>query len=104
MGASRRAVSMASGSRGASQGATTASTAIATTRARPKTAAVLRRNTRTTSVIADARVEHRVEQVNHEVDQHESGSDEQHASLDQRIVAGLDGPHHHGAEPRPGEH
>src|SRR5215472_499465 len=104
MGASRRAVSMASGSRGASQGATTASTAITTTRARPKRAAALRRNTRTTSVIADARVEYRVEQVDHEVDEHEGGGDEQHAALHQRIVAGLDGAHHHGAEPRPGEH
>src|SRR5215470_3323817 len=104
MGASRRAVSMASGSRGASHGATRASTAITSTRARPKSAAALRRNMRTTSVIADARVEHRVEEIDDQIDHHEAGGDEQHTPLHQGIVARLDGPHHHGAEPRPGEH
>src|SRR5262249_8365954 len=104
MGASRRAVSMASGSRGASHGATRASTAITSTRARPKRAAAPRRNTRTTSVIADTRVEHRVEEIDDQIDHHEGGGDEQHAPLHQRIVARLDGPHHHGPESRPGEH
>src|SRR5262245_36521246 len=103
MGASRRAVSMAFGSRGASQGASRASTAIAATRTRPNSAALLRRNMRMTSVIADARVEDRVEEIHHEVDDHEGGGDEEHAALHQRVVARLDGAHHHGAEPRPRE-
>src|SRR5262245_5050138 len=98
------AVKMAAGSRGASHGATRASTAITITRARPKRAAALRRNTRTTSVIADAGVEHRVEEIDDQIDHHEGGGDEQHAPLHERIVARLDGPHHHGAEPRPREH
>src|SRR4030095_8734241 len=103
MGASRRAVSMASGSRGASHGASTASTAMMTTRPSPKRAALLRRNIRTTSVIADARIEDGVEEIHGEIDQHEGGGDEKHPALYQRIVAGLDSPHHHGAEPRPRE-
>src|SRR5215475_15603189 len=104
MGASRRAVSMASGSRGASHGARTASTAITATRARPKSAALLRRNMRMTSVIADARVEDRVEEIHHEVDNHERGGDEEDPALHQGIVAGLDRTHHHRAEARPREH
>ena len=44
-----------------------------------------------------------VEKIDDEVDQHEGRGDEEHAPLHQRIVARLDGPHHHGAEPRPGE-
>src|SRR5580765_2271279 len=103
MGARRRAVSMASGSRGASQGASTASAAITATRPRPKRAALLRRKTRTTSVIADARIEDRVEEVHGEVDDHEGRRDEQYPALHQRIVARLDGAHHHGPEPGPGE-
>src|SRR5882672_1653581 len=103
MGARRRAVSMASGSRGASQGASTASTAMTATRPRPKIAALLRRKIRTTSVIADARIEDGVEEIDGEVDHHEGGGDEEHPALHQRIVARLYGAHHHGAEPRPRE-
>src|SRR5882724_2845936 len=103
MGASRRAVSMASGSRGASHGASTASTAMTATRPRPKRAALLRRKIRTTSVIADARIEDGVEEIDGEVDHHEGGGDEEHPALHQRIVARLYGAHHHGAEPRPRE-
>src|SRR5712692_1883895 len=103
MGARRRAVSMTSGSRGASHGASTASTAMTATSPRPKRAELLLRNRRTRSVIADARVENGVEEIDDEVDEHEGRGDEEHAALDERIVARLDGAHHHGAEPRPGE-
>src|SRR3984893_10006806 len=103
MGARRRAVSMTSGSRGAIHGASTASTAMTATSPRPKRAALLLRNMRTRSVIADARIEDRVEKIDHEVDEHEGRGDEEHAALDERVVAGLDGAHHHGAEPRPRE-
>src|SRR5438132_2124910 len=103
MGERRRAVSMTSGSRGAIHGASTASTAMTATSPRPKRAELLLRNMRTRSVIADAWIEDGVEEIDHEVDEHEGCGDEEHAALDERIVAGLDGPHHHGAEPRPGE-
>src|SRR6266850_1866316 len=95
-----------------------------TTRARPNTALPLLRNMRVASatperpagatataprlvatlLIADARVEDRVEQVHDQVHHHEGSGDQQHAPLHQRIVAGLDRAHHHGAEPGPGEH
>src|SRR5438093_885520 len=103
MGERRRAVSMTSGSRGAIHGASTASTAMTATSPRPKRAELLLRNMRTRSVIADARIEDGVEEIDHEVDEHEGRGDEEHAALDERVVARLDGPHHHGAEPRPGD-
>src|SRR5712692_8049498 len=102
-GARRRAVSMTSGSRGAIHGASTASTAMTATSPRPKRAELLLRNMRTTSVIADARIEDGIEEIDDEVDEHEARGDEEHAALDEGIVARLDRAHHHGAEPRPGE-
>src|ERR1700682_6240355 len=103
MGARRRAVSMTSGSRGAINGASTASTAMTATSPRPKRAELLLRNMRTRSVIADERIEDRVEEIDDAVAEHEGVVYEEHATLDERIVARLDRAHHHGAEPRPGE-
>src|SRR6202795_860024 len=103
IGKSRRAVSMASGSRGAIHGARTARHAIAITSARPNKAEPLRRKIRAISVIADARIEDGVEKIDDEIDHDEGRRDQQHPTLHQRIVPRLDGAHHHGAESRQGE-
>src|SRR4029453_14945284 len=52
------------------------------------------------SLITDARIEHRVQQIDEQVDADERGGDQEHAALHQRVVAGLDGADH--PEPRPG--
>src|SRR2546426_919558 len=78
MGERRRAVSMTSGSRGAIHGASTASTAMTATSPRPKRAELLLRNMRTRSVIADAWIEDGVEEIDHEVDEHEGRGGEAH--------------------------
>src|SRR5690349_12985662 len=102
---------MRSGSCGASSGASTAAAPSTTTSARPKSALPLRRNMRTASarldrpraaapgvsvvpapltrialLIADARIEDRVEQIDDQVHHHEGGGDQQHPALHQRVV------------------
>src|SRR5215470_3947140 len=102
--ASRRVVSMASGSCGASAGATTAAIATRTTRQSPSSAPPLLPNARATSLIADPRVEDRVEEIHDEIHQHERRGDQQHAALDQRVVTRLDRSHHHRSEAGPGKY
>src|SRR5437868_3864373 len=111
-GRRRFGVSTVSGSGSGSHGASAATSTAATSATAAATASTLRPRgawaggavaLARLSLIPDARVEPRVEQVDAQVDQRESQGDDQHAALDERKVAGQDPLHHERADAGPRE-
>src|SRR5205823_8631955 len=107
-GRSRFGVSTASGSGRGRYGAAAASP---TTRRMVSAAAAASRlwtstraARRPASLIADPRIEVRVEHVDGEVDHDERQRDDEHRALHQRDVAGEDALHDEAAQAGPGEH
>src|SRR3972149_3598080 len=99
----------APGSNGASNGASTAASSSRTTTANPAPAPRWR-GTRLAmvcltvrSLIPDPRVEAGVQKIRQEVHGHRAESDEQDASLDQRVIPGVDRLDGEAAGPGPGE-
>src|SRR5262245_6385870 len=90
-GARSRRAGWAIGSKGASIGAAAAVVRKPSTSTRPDSAKGRRTSQRAAPpsdlVIADAGIEVGVGHVDDEVDDDEGGGDEQHAALDQRVVA-----------------
>src|SRR4051794_17798417 len=97
-------------------GANTATSTMRPTMPSPTSAPGLRRSRRSTSrlrtvvgatsasVIADARVDQRVADVDQQVDDHEHDDDEQDPALQDGVVAGADGVVDPRPDPAPGEH
>src|SRR6266542_1114807 len=92
-----------SGSWGAARPAKRASATRARMTPRPTTARRCLAKRRTPSLIADPWVEPAVEQIHEKIDEDEDHGDQQHAALDDRVVALEDGGHREPAHAGPRE-
>src|SRR5687767_11610993 len=99
-GRSRSSSVVASGSPGATNGAARPARHIASSTSAPARAVNRPRALRR---IAEPRVEHAMDQVRRGVGEEIGERDREHAALDQRVVARVDGLHDEAAEPGPGE-
>src|SRR5215471_16959146 len=96
------------GSVSGSMGAATAARIMIDRMARPATAPLLRSRRRrlalSTSGVTDARVQHRVQQVHHQVDDHVAHGDDQHHALHHWKVLVQDAVNDQPAQAGPREH